>query len=63
MSLWYSLPRDHNRPIRDIVTRKASKGAIESFTRAVAVEYGGKGVRCHCVRPGAIDTELLAPRR
>lgn len=51
------------RPSRGMSIYAASKGAIESFTRAVAVEYGRKGIRCHCVRPGAIDTELLAPTR
>jgi 3-oxoacyl-[acyl-carrier protein] reductase len=51
------------RPSRGMTIYAATKGAIESFTRAVAVEYGRKGIRCHCVRPGAIDTELLAPSR
>ena len=30
----------------------ATKGAIEAFTRAIAVEYGRKGIRSHCIRPG-----------
>jgi 3-oxoacyl-[acyl-carrier protein] reductase len=51
------------RPSRGMSIYAATKGAIESFTRAVAVEYARKGIRCHCVRPGAIDTELLAPAR
>ena len=51
------------RPSRGMSIYAATKGAIESFTRAVAVEYGRKGIRCHGVRPGAIDTELLAPSR
>ena len=51
------------RPSRGMSIYAASKGAIESFTRAVAVEYGRKGIRCHCVRPGAIETDLLAPTR
>jgi len=51
------------RPARGMSIYAASKGAIESFTRAVAVEYGRKGIRCHCVRPGAIDTEMLAHSR
>jgi len=52
-----------DRPSRGQSIYAASKGAIESFTRAVAVEYGRKGIRCHCVRPGAIDTEMLASTR
>ncbi|MEA2464843.1 MAG: 3-oxoacyl-[acyl-carrier protein] reductase [Acidobacteriota bacterium] len=52
-----------DRPSRGQSIYAASKGAIEAFTRAVAVEYGRKGIRCHCVRPGAIDTEMLAATR
>lgn len=51
------------RPSRGQSIYAASKGAVESFTRAVAVEYGRKGIRCHCVRPGAIDTQMLASTR
>jgi 3-oxoacyl-[acyl-carrier protein] reductase len=36
----------------------ATKGAIESLTRAVAAEYGRKGVRCVCIRPGPIETTM-----
>jgi 3-oxoacyl-[acyl-carrier protein] reductase len=38
----------------------ATKGALESLTRALAVEYGRKGIRVHCIRPGPIDTDMLA---
>lgn len=51
------------RPSRGQTIYAASKGAIESFTRAVAVEYGRKGIRCHCVRAGAIETAMLASTR
>ena len=33
----------------------ASKGAIESVTRAWAVDYGSDGLRVNCVRPGLVD--------
>lgn len=39
----------------------ATKGALESLTRALAVEYGPKGIRVHCVRPGPIETSMLKP--
>lgn len=42
----------------------ATKGGVEALTRALAVEYGGRGVRFNCVAPGSIDTPLrdrLAP--
>jgi 3-oxoacyl-[acyl-carrier protein] reductase len=38
----------------------ATKGAIEAFTRAVAAEYGRKGIRCECISPGPVDTEMFA---
>lgn len=34
----------------------ASKGAVVSFTKQVAVQYAGTGVRCNCVCPGTIDS-------
>lgn len=43
----------------------ASKAALIGFTRGVALELGGQGVRAVCVSPGDIATsssaELLAP--
>ena len=38
----------------------ASKGAVLSMTREVAVEYARQGVRCNALCPGPIDTPLLA---
>ena len=25
----------------------------------MAVEYGRKGIRCHCIRPGPVDTDRI----
>jgi NAD(P)-dependent dehydrogenase (short-subunit alcohol dehydrogenase family) len=38
----------------------ASKGAVLSMTREIAVEYARRGVRCNALCPGPIDTPLLA---
>jgi 3-oxoacyl-[acyl-carrier protein] reductase len=38
----------------------ASKGAIVAFTRSLAAETGGKGVRVNCVAPGFVDTDMTA---
>jgi NAD(P)-dependent dehydrogenase (short-subunit alcohol dehydrogenase family) len=38
----------------------ASKGGVVTLTRALAVEYGRRGVRFNCVCPGGIDTPLAA---
>lgn len=37
-----------------------SKGAIESLTRALAVELASSNVRVNCIRPGPIMTKMLA---
>ncbi len=37
----------------------ASKGAILSLTRALAVEYAGRGIRVNSISPGAIDTPIM----
>jgi 3-oxoacyl-[acyl-carrier protein] reductase len=46
------------RPNRGQCHYAASKGALESFTRAVAREYAAKGIRANAVSPGVIDTEM-----
>ena len=37
----------------------ASKGAVVSLTRSIALDYATTGVRCNCVLPGATDTPML----
>lgn len=36
----------------------SSKGAIDTFTRGLAVEVAAEGVRVNCVRPGLIYTDI-----
>ena len=47
------------RPTRGQAVYAATKGGLESLTRSIAAEYGRKGIRAHCVRPGPIDTSML----
>jgi len=41
----------------------ASKGAINAFTRALAVELAPRKVRVNCVAPGVVETEMSADVR
>ena len=46
--------------LRDRAAYCASKGAVISFTKQVAVQYAGTGVRCNCVCPGTVDSPWVA---
>jgi meso-butanediol dehydrogenase/(S,S)-butanediol dehydrogenase/diacetyl reductase len=37
----------------------ASKGGVVQLTRALAVEYGRKGIRINCVCPGGVETPMI----
>ena len=39
----------------------ASKGGLDAFTRAMAIDYARDGIRCNVVNPGLIDTPMAAP--
>ena len=38
----------------------ASKGGVLAMTRAIAVEFGDKGIRANCVCPGSIVTAMTS---
>ncbi len=35
-----------------------SKAGLSCFTRAVAVDFGRRGIRCNTISPGSVDTEM-----
>lgn len=37
----------------------ASKGGVVNLSKALAVEYNGRGVRVNCVAPGGMDTPMV----
>jgi meso-butanediol dehydrogenase/(S,S)-butanediol dehydrogenase/diacetyl reductase len=39
----------------------AAKGAVVNYTRALAIDHAGEGIRANAVCPGPIDTPLAAP--
>ena len=45
-----------SRAHRGMVAYDASKGGVEAFTRAVAVDLAPYGVRCACIVPGLMET-------
>ncbi len=39
----------------------ATKAALITFTKSIAVEYGQYGIRCNCVCPSTIRSSLIEP--
>ena len=42
--------------LRDRAAYCASKGAVVSLTKQMAIQYAGTGVRCNCICPGTVDS-------
>lgn len=47
------------RPWRGNAVYAGTKGFVESFTRACAIEWGRKGIRVNAVAPGPVKTDML----
>jgi len=44
--------------LRGLSVYAATKAALLGFARALAREYGGRGIRFNCVLPGFLETEM-----
>jgi 3-oxoacyl-[acyl-carrier protein] reductase len=47
-----------SKPGRGQVNYAASKGAVETMTKALAVELAPKNIRVNCIAPGVITTDM-----
>lgn len=41
------------------ISYSASKGAVNAFSRDIALNYGPKGIRCNTILPGLMNTPLI----
>ena len=48
----------NNDKIAMITAYDATKGGIEAFTRALALDLGPYGIRVNALMPGSIDTNV-----
>ncbi|HEX7853306.1 MAG TPA: SDR family oxidoreductase [Sphingobium sp.] len=49
---WNGLPRKSHY--------SAAKGSLRILTKVIATEVGPYGIRCNCLVPGAIETQIMA---
>ncbi|PLX50379.1 MAG: hypothetical protein C0613_04430 [Desulfobulbaceae bacterium] len=47
------------KPIAMAAAYAASKAAIDSLTRSIAIEYGARGVRAVAINPGPVEGRML----
>jgi 3-oxoacyl-[acyl-carrier protein] reductase len=50
-----AIPRVH------LSVYSATKAAISMFTKAIAVEYARRNIRCNCINPGIINSGMIKP--
>ena len=46
--------------VPQVAAYNVSKGALNQFSRSIAVEYGSHGIRSNSICPGLIETDMTA---
>ena len=46
--------------VPEVAAYNVSKGALNQFSRSIAVEYGSYGIRSNSICPGLIETDMTA---
>lgn len=44
---------------KGVVAYASSKGAINSLTRAIAIDHAAEGIRCNAILPASVDTPMI----
>jgi 3-oxoacyl-[acyl-carrier protein] reductase len=50
-----AIPRVH------LAVYSSTKAAISMFTKAIAVEYARRNIRCNCINPGIVNSGMIKP--
>ena len=56
-----SISGDRAIPRVHLAAYSATKAALSMFTKAIAVEYARKNIRCNSVNPGIINSGMIKP--
>jgi 3-oxoacyl-[acyl-carrier protein] reductase len=56
-----SISSERAIPKVHLAVYSATKAAISMFTKAIAVEYSRKNIRCNCINPGIIKSGMIKP--
>lgn len=56
-----SISSERAIPKVHLAAYSATKAAITMFTKAIAVEYARRNIRCNCVSPGIINSGMIKP--
>jgi NAD(P)-dependent dehydrogenase (short-subunit alcohol dehydrogenase family) len=50
------------RPVPGVAAYAASKAALNSFAKSIALEWAKEGIRCNVIQPGVVNTPIHDPK-